>query len=55
MAILPSTIKITDTDLFHDIVALLKELAEKDPYIYQRIAEIMNRHSTEHIYTVEEE
>ena len=36
--------QIQDTDLFRDIVQLLRELAERDYKIGERIAEIMNKH-----------
>lgn len=48
-------IDITGLDLFHEIIDLLKEVAEKDPSINYKLAEIMTKYNTEYEYTVKEE
>jgi len=52
LATLTGHVSITDTDLFRDIISLLKDLSEQDETISQRLAEIMSRHSTEYSYSV---
>jgi len=37
-------VSITDTDLFKDIIALLKDLSEQDETISQRLDEILSKH-----------
>jgi len=46
------SVRIEDTDLFRDIVELLKDAAEKDTTILPRLAKIMSKHSTEYVYSV---
>ena len=44
MATLTGHVSITDTDLFRDIITLLKDLSEQDETISQRLDEILSKH-----------
>jgi len=44
LATLTGHVSITDTDLFRDIITLLKDLSEQDETISQRLDEILSKH-----------
>lgn len=44
MATLTGHVSITDTDLFRDIISLLKDLSEQDETILRRLDEILSKH-----------
>lgn len=48
-------VSIKDTELFKDIIDLLKELSEKDDTINQRLAEIMSKYDSEYKNFAKEE
>lgn len=48
-------VRIEDTDLFRDIIGLLKSVALTDDTVLPRLAEIMSKHDAEHEYLVRED
>lgn len=46
------TISVTDTDLFNDVLELLKKACDKDPGILEELTEIMNKHDDVFDYSV---
>lgn len=46
------TISVTDTDLFNDVLELLKKACDKDPGILEELTEIMNKHDEVYDYSI---
>ena len=46
------TISVTDTDLFNDVVELLKKVCDKDPEVLKELAEIMSKHDEVYDYSI---
>lgn len=49
------SVRIEDTDLFHDIIGLLESVALTNDTVLPRLAEIMPKHDTRYEYSICEE